>query len=60
MPYKFEIYKGKSEEFRFRFKAPNGQTMLTGGQGYKTKSSLKKSIASIQKNAGNADIVEEE
>jgi len=59
MPYRFEIYKDKSDEFRFRFKAPNGQTMFSGGQGYSSKSSLKKSITSIQKNVADADIVEE-
>nr|HAQ94804.1 hypothetical protein [Afipia sp.] len=26
--YKFEIYKGKSGEFRFRFRAPNGEKMF--------------------------------
>ncbi|PEN13938.1 DUF1508 domain-containing protein [Longibacter salinarum] len=59
MPYKFEIYKDKSDQFRFRFKAPNGQTMFSGGQGYASKASLKKSIASIQKNVADADVVEE-
>lgn len=58
MPYSFEIYKDKSDKFRFRFKAPNGQTMFTGGQGYSSKSSLKKSIASIQKNVPDAEIEE--
>lgn len=60
MPYKFEIYKDKSDEFRFRFKAPNGQTMFTGGQGYKSKSSLKKSLDSIKNNVPDADVVENE
>ena len=32
--YKFEIYKDKSEEYRFRFRAPNGEVMFQG-QGYK-------------------------
>lgn len=59
MPYNFEIYKDKSDKFRFRFKAPNGQTMFTGGQGYSSKSSLKKSLESIKKNVPEAGIVEE-
>jgi hypothetical protein len=59
MPYKFEIYKDKSDKFRFRFKAPNGQTMFTGGQGYSSKSSLKKSLESIKKNVPEANVVEE-
>ena len=28
--YKFEVYKDKGGEFRFRFKASNGETMFTG------------------------------
>ena len=59
MPYNFEIYKDKSDKFRFRFTAPNGQTMFTGGQGYASKSSLKKSLESIKKNVPDAEIVEE-
>ena len=34
MPYKFEVYKDKKGEFRFRFKAPNGESMF-GSEGYK-------------------------
>ena len=26
--YKFEVYKDKAGEFRFRFKASNGETMF--------------------------------
>jgi hypothetical protein len=38
MAYKFEIYKDKAGEFRFRFKAPNGEIMF-GSEGYKAKAS---------------------
>ena len=37
----------------------NGQTMFAGGQGYKSKSSLKKSLESIKKIVPDAGIVEE-
>lgn len=57
MPYKFEVYEDKSGETRFRFVAPNGQTMFSG-QGYKQKSSAMKAIESIKKNAPDADVVE--
>lgn len=53
--YKFEIYKDKAGEFRFRFKAPNGETMCSS-EGYKSKSSAKGAIESIQKNAPGASI----
>lgn len=58
MAYKFEIYEDKAGKFRFRFKAPNGQSMFTSGEGYSSKSSVKKSIESIKKNAPDADVVE--
>lgn len=55
---KFEIYKDKKGEFRFRLKAGNGQIIATG-EGYKELSACKKGITSIKKNAPLADIIEE-
>ncbi len=56
---KFEIYKDKAGEFRFRLKATNGQIIATG-EGYKAMAGCKRGIASIQKNAVDAKIVVEE
>ena len=56
---KFEIYKDKAGEFRFRLKAKNGEIIATG-EGYKTMKSCTNGIASIQKNAPEAPVVEEE
>ena len=53
--YKFEVYKDKSGEFRFRFKANNGQTMISS-EGYSAKSSALAAIESIKKNAPGAAI----
>ncbi len=41
--YKFEVYKDKAGEFRFRFKAPNGESMF-GSEGYKAKASALSAI----------------
>lgn len=58
MPHgKFEIYKDRSGEYRFRLKAANGQTIAIG-QGYSSKASCMKGIASIRKNAPDAEIIE--
>ena len=57
MAAKFELYKDKKGEFRFRLVAPNGQTIATG-EGYKSKDSAKNGIESIKKNAPGAEIVE--
>ena len=49
---KFEIYKDKKGEFRFRLCASNGEIILTG-EGYKSKDGCKNGIASVKKNAGS-------
>ncbi len=54
MPGKFEVYKDKAGEFRFRLKAANGQNIL-GSEGYSAKASCMNGIASVQKNSQNSD-----
>jgi uncharacterized protein len=54
---KFEIYKDKKNEFRFRLKAGNGE-IIAVGESYPKKTSVLKGIASIQKNAAEAKIVD--
>jgi len=54
---KFEVYKDKAGEFRFRLKAKNGQ-IIAVGEGYKEKKSCLKGIASVKKNAPAAKITE--
>lgn len=55
MAYSFEIYKDKKGEFRFRFKATNGQIMF-GSEGYAAKASALSAIESIKKNAPGATV----
>ena len=52
MAGKFELYKDKAGEYRFRLKAGNGENILAS-EGYKEKSSAENGIASVQKNAGD-------
>jgi uncharacterized protein YegP (UPF0339 family) len=54
---KFEIYKDAAEKFRFRLKAPNGETIATG-EAYESKDSCKNGIESIKTNAPKAEIVD--
>ena len=49
MAGKFEIYKDKKGEFRFRLKASNGENILAS-EGYKTKRSCKNGINCVKKN----------
>ena len=53
---KYELYKDKAGEFRFRLKAANGE-IIGKSEGYKAKASAKKGIASIAKNAPDAAVV---
>ncbi|MGU3497084.1 YegP family protein [Xanthobacteraceae bacterium A53D] len=52
---KFEIYKDKAGEFRFRYKASNGETLFAS-EGYKAKASAQSAIDSIKKNAPDAKV----
>ena len=54
---KFEIYTDKAGEFRFRLKATNGQ-IIAVSEGYKAKASCENGIASVRKNAQEAEIVD--
>ena len=55
MAYKLELYKDNAGDFRFRFKAPNGENMFAS-QGYKQKRSALSAIESIQKNSPDAKV----
>ena len=55
---KFEVYKDKAGEFRFRLKARNGEIIATG-EGYKAKASCLNGIDSIRRNAPEAKLVKE-
>ncbi|MBM3149505.1 MAG: DUF1508 domain-containing protein [Chloroflexi bacterium] len=57
MAGKFELYKDKKGEFRWRLVAPNGQTIATS-EGYGSKESAKNGIESVKKNAPGAAVVE--
>jgi uncharacterized protein YegP (UPF0339 family) len=55
MAYRFEIYKDNENNYRARFKAPNGETMFST-EGYSSKTSVLNTVASIQSNSPSAVI----
>lgn len=55
---KFEVYKDKAGEFRYRLKARNGEIILSG-EGYKAKASCLNGIDSIRRNAPDSPVVKE-
>ncbi len=56
---KFEVYLDAGEKYRFRLKAMNGE-IVAASQGYRSKESCKKGIASVASNAADAPVVKEE
>lgn len=56
---KFELYADKSGEYRFRLKARNGEVIAVS-EGYKSKAACENGIASVKKNAPDAQVVEAE
>ena len=57
MAGKFELYQDKAGKYRFRLKASNGQVIAVG-EAYESKSAAENGIASVQKNAPGAPVVE--
>lgn len=56
---KFEVYKDKAGEFRWRFRAVNGKILADSGEGYKAKADCKHGIELLKKDGPAAEVVEE-
>ncbi|RLE59796.1 MAG: DUF1508 domain-containing protein [Thermoprotei archaeon] len=56
---RFELYKDKSGEWRFRLVAPNNETIAVS-EGYSSKQAAIKGIEAVKKYAATAEIVEKE
>lgn len=55
--HRFEVYKDEKGEFRFRFRASNGEAIFAS-EGYASKSSAMTAIASIKDHVGGAEITD--
>lgn len=58
MQAKFQIYKDKAGEYRFRLVAPNGEP-IASSEGYSSKRSCKAGVAAVKKYAPVAEVEEE-
>lgn len=56
MAARFEIYKDKSGEFRWRLIHTNGQIIANSGEGYKAKANAMGGINSVKENAASAAV----
>ena len=54
---KFELYKDRAGEFRFRLKASNGQE-IAASEGYTTKAACLNGVESVRKNAPGAAVAQ--
>ena len=57
MAGKFEIYKDKKGEYRFRLKSANGEIVATG-ESYKTKAGVKGGVDAVKRAAAGAAVVD--
>lgn len=57
MAGKFECYRDKAGEYRFRLKAANSQVVLSS-EGYKSKAACMNGIESVKKNCSDPDCFE--
>jgi uncharacterized protein len=58
MAAKFELYKDKRGEYRWRLRYQNGNIIADSGEGYTTKAAAINGIESVKKNAAQANIKE--
>lgn len=58
MSAKFTVYLDKANKFRFNLKAANGEIIASSSESYPDKKSALKGVASIQKCASVAEIVD--
>jgi len=58
MAAKFELYKDKAGEFRWRLRHTNGNIIADSGEGYKTKANAINGINSVKENAPQAAVKE--
>ena len=54
----FQVYKDKSEKYRWRLVTQNKNVIATSGQGYADKRGAMNGIESLKKNAANARVEE--
>jgi uncharacterized protein len=55
---KFELYKDKMRQYRWRLVAANGETIADCAEGYKTKAKCKAGLVSVKVEAAAAEVVE--
>ncbi len=55
MAYQFEIFKDTREQYRWRFKAPNGE-IVAQSEGYMSKYGAQHGVGVLRQHAGGATV----
>lgn len=58
MTARFELYRDRAGQFRWRLVHANGHVIADSGQGYASKQKARQGIRSVRRNAPGADVVE--
>ncbi len=56
---KFVIYADRSNSYRWKLVASNGQTVASSGESFDSKSNARRAAEAVKASAGSADVVEE-
>jgi amphi-Trp domain-containing protein len=56
---RFEVYRGRDDEWRWRLRHRNGNIIATGGEGYTRKHNALKGLRSVMANSADAEITDE-
>ncbi|WP_123536237.1 HVO_2922 family protein [Halosimplex salinum] len=56
---RFEVFRDRAAEWRWRLVHRNGNVIASSGEGYTRKHNAEKGMRSVMRNAGDADVVEE-
>lgn len=54
--WKFEIYADAADNYRWRLKSSNGQTVASSGEAFDSKSNATRAAENVKANAGSASI----
>ncbi len=53
---KFQLYKDRKGEYRWRLRASNGEIIADGNEGYSSKDSAKHGIELVKQQAASAEV----
>ncbi len=57
---RFELFRDRADEWRWRLRHRNGNVIATSGEGYTRKHNARKGLRSVMRNAGGASVGESE